>query len=468
MEHVEDKSTVELKSKELELDKEEEGCSTRSESSALCVSTIPDLPGSSTNSYGDQLQKGLSNRYVMALANQHVPCTKASSVTDVEKGSAAEESTKRDFKTSILASVSSSNDSEAINHKQKDMWQNFFRLAGGLRSRNFSGASVSEKQGGISLSSKEKKEMESVGIKELRPLMTKQKNKVLGGVSTRSADNCRTLTQSNQLPGGDDRSKALRSSSFTNFFRKQSRKDKAVECTDPEVHCRPHSASMTQYEKQLITLSAQNSGVLVGTKASQSLPPLADKCLVGPVASHGKITLRDWLSSGASELKKVERLRLFKLIVELVDLAHCEGIGLLDLRPSKFIFSSPDNIKYTGSSAPVGLLTMVNQGMTKKKPLEQDTHDQKDMLVKKQKLGKDMESMRHESQFFSAYCTVNETIGPKSELEPEMVQMEKKWYACPEELRGSGLLSSNIYNLGILLFEVGNILNYFAFQYSPL
>ncbi|XP_071937348.1 protein SUPPRESSOR OF PHYA-105 1 isoform X3 [Coffea arabica] len=454
MEHVEDKSTVEHKSKEPELDKEQEGCSTRSESSGLRVSTVSDLLGSSTNSDGDQLQKGLSNRYVMALGNQHVPRTKAYSVTDVGKGNAVEESTKRDFKTSILASVSSTNDCEAINHRQKDMWQNFFRLAGGIRSRNFSGASVSEKQGGISLSSKEKKEMESVGIKELKPLMTKQKNKVLGGVSTRSADNCRSHTQSNQQPGGDDRSKVLQSSSFTNFFRKQSREDKAVECTEPEVHYRPHSAAMTQYEKQLITLSAHNSGVLADTKASQSLPPLPDKYLVGPVASHGKITLRDWLSSGASEMKKVERLRLFKLIVELVDLAHCEGIGLLDLRPSKFIFASPDSIKYTGSSVPIGLMTMVNQAMTKKKPLEQDAYDQREMLVKKQKLGKDMESMRHESQIFSAYCTVNETIGPKSELEPEVVQMEKKWYACPEELHSSGLLSSNIYNLGILLFEL--------------
>lgn len=448
MEHAEDKSTAELKSKE------QEGCSTRSESPALCVSTISDLPGSSTNSYRDQLQKGLSNRYGMALANQHVPRTKAYSVTDVGKGKAVEVFTKREIKTSISASVSSSNDSEAINHRQKDMWQNFFRLAGGIRSRNFSGFSVFQKQGGISLSSKEEKEMESGGIKELKPLMTKQKNKVLGGVSISSADNCHTLNQSNQQPGVDDRSKVLSSSSFTNFFRKQSHKDKAVDCTDPEVHYRPHSAAMTQYGKQLTSLSTQNSGVLVDTKASQSLPSLPDKCLVGPVSSHGKITLRDWLSSGDSEMKKVERLHLFKLIVELVDLAHCEGIGLLDLRPSEFIFASPDSIKYTGSSAPVGLMTMVNQRMTKKKPLEQDMHDQRDMLVKKQKVGKDMESIRHESQFFSAYCTVNETIGPRSEMEPEIVQLEKKWYACSEERHSSGLLSSNIYNLGILLFEL--------------
>ena len=59
MEHVEDKATVEHKSKELDLEKEQEGCSHRSESSGLRESTVSDLLGSPTNPDGEQLHKGM-------------------------------------------------------------------------------------------------------------------------------------------------------------------------------------------------------------------------------------------------------------------------------------------------------------------------------------------------------------------------------------------------------------------------
>lgn len=444
MEHAEEKSISETKSKEeLELVKEQEGCSTKSESSALCASAISDLAGSS--SYRDKLQKGFSNRYGMPLGSEELKPLITNQNTEGLGG--------------VSASVSSSNETAGINHKQKGLWQNFFQLAGGIRSRDSSGVSVSQKKGGILISSKEDKGMESVGNEELKPLIAKQKNKGLGRGSAYLGDGCHTLTHSNRQPGSDDRSKVLRSSSFTNFFMKQSRKDKAVECANPEFHYELHSAVNTQFEKESSPLSVQNSDMLVGTKASKVQPSSPVLDLVGPVRSHGRITLREWLNSGASGIRKVERLYLFRLIVELVDLAHCDGIGLLDLRPSKFIFASPNSIKYTGSSTPVGFMTTVDQGLTKERAFERDMHDQRELLVKKQKIGKDMESIRHQSQFISKYFFVDEIT---ARSEPEIFQLEKKWYACPEELHGSGLLSSNIYNLGILLFEVGHLLKYFV------
>ncbi|KAL3517259.1 hypothetical protein ACH5RR_024161 [Cinchona calisaya] len=453
MKKVEEKSIVEPKSKELvEVVNEQESCH-RSESPALSViSTGSDLPGSSTNSYRDasKLQKGFSNRYGMFSGNQIAPSTKPYSVTDIGKRNVVGGFTRRDFKIPISASASSYNGSEGINYRQKGLWQNFFQLSGGARSRILSEVSGSQEKGWKQLSSEEEKKMETLGCEELKPLVTKQKNKGPGGVSTCLEDSGLKLTQNNQQPGGHDRLKVLCSSSFTNFFRKQSHKDKAVECKEPEVH----SAAVIQYEKQMTSLNVKDSDVLVEPKASRGQPSSHNIDLVGLVSSHGKITLREWLNSGTSDVKKVERLHLFRLIVDLVDLAHSKGIGLLELRPSKFIFASPNSVKYTGSSEPVGFMSIVNQAMTTKRPLEGDIHDQSELGVKKQKLGKDMEAIRHQSQFISAYCTINEAIGPRSQLEAEIVQLEKKWYACPEELHGSGLLSSNIYSLGILLFEL--------------
>ncbi|KAL7610173.1 hypothetical protein Lser_V15G13438 [Lactuca serriola] len=40
------------------------------------------------------------------------------------------------------------------------------------------------------------------------------------------------------------------------------------------------------------------------------------------------------------------------------------------------------------------------------------------------------------------------------ELHSVTIELEKKWYACLEELYGMESLSANIYNLGILLFEL--------------
>ncbi|KAF5953123.1 hypothetical protein HYC85_011067 [Camellia sinensis] len=62
------------------------------------------------------------------------------------------------------------------------------------------------------------------------------------------------------------------------------------------------------------------------------------------------ISLREWLKLGCHEINKVERLLLFRKIVQLVDSAHSQGIVLLDLRPSYFILLPSSRVNYVGSS----------------------------------------------------------------------------------------------------------------------
>lgn len=121
------------------------------------------------------------------------------------------------------------------------------------------------------------------------------------------------------------------------------------------------------------------------------------------------MNLRKWLKKHEHELNKAERLQMYKQVVQVVDMAHSQGNALLDLRLSTFvIFPSDHQIIYSGSIC----------------------------------------STQHSSTFSSV-----------------AVELEKKWYACPEERCRSNLLSANIYSLGILLFEASFFHSSFLYIY---
>ncbi|XP_051144590.1 protein SUPPRESSOR OF PHYA-105 1-like [Andrographis paniculata] len=128
-----------------------------------------------------------------------------------------------------------------------------------------------------------------------------------------------------------------------------------------------------------------------------------------PESNHFGITLRQWLAVKRSAASKMDKLRLFKQIVHTVDSLHCGGYALLELQPSAFVLSESGDVKY------IGLL--------------QDTESSKPC---KRRRGLDLSA---------------------SEDTAENSWLEKKWYACPEGMDASDLLSSNIYSLGLLLFE---------------
>jgi hypothetical protein len=51
----------------------------------------------------------------------------------------------------------------------------------------------------------------------------------------------------------------------------------------------------------------------------------------------------------------------------------------------------------------------------------------------------------------------------------ETIQLEEKWYSCPEVLNdGTNTFSSNVYRLGVLVFEVRKYLINFCYFHKPL
>ncbi|GJS50834.1 suppressor of PHYA-105 1-like protein isoform X1 [Tanacetum coccineum] len=136
------------------------------------------------------------------------------------------------------------------------------------------------------------------------------------------------------------------------------------------------------------------------------------------------MSLRKWLNCGFNEANKPERLQIYRQIVQVVDMAHSQGNALQDLRLSNFILFPSNEIIYFNSSAQHQVVNFMDQNYRK-----------------------------------------NIQPGPESYV---TVELEKNWYACPEELYGSDLLSANIYSLGILLFELLGSFIAFEMQYAVM
>jgi len=74
-----------------------------------------------------------------------------------------------------------------------------------------------------------------------------------------------------------------------------------------------------------------------------------DNVMSSVVCFNDGFNLRAWLKSESHKVKKSERLYIFKQILELVDFAHSRGFVLEDIKPSYFVLSPSNNIKYIGS-----------------------------------------------------------------------------------------------------------------------
>jgi len=151
--------------------------------------------------------------------------------------------------------------------------------------------------------------------------------------------------------------------------------------------------------------------------------------------------------------------------VELVDFEHSQGVALQDLRPSCFILLPSNNIKYTGASAIEEPVSIVNRDLINKRKFEQDAHAERILGGKQIKMSEGNEDEYFtagpkefgfgELQFQMNSCYLNKLVAAQQGSTSVIVQLEEKWYTSPEEFNKRGCtLSSNVYSLGILLFEV--------------
>ena len=221
-----------------------------------------------------------------------------------------------------------------------------------------------------------------------------------------------------------------------------------------------------------------------------------------PDSSHDGVNLREWLGAGCRKMNKVESLYIFRQIVNLVDISHSQGVVMQNLRPSCFMLLPSNRVAYLGS--PVRR-EMIENAVDKdvslanllsgKRSLEKGMLPSIGLSGKKQKFSETTNTFRQWPQFSSRYgfklgtanksginvtCAQdlgnnfneehnqnagfniqrnssipNVSYSSQQRLLSASDRLEEKWYTSPME-HGEGVctFSSNIYCVGVLLFEV--------------
>ncbi|AQK92295.1 Protein SUPPRESSOR OF PHYA-105 1 [Zea mays] len=223
--------------------------------------------------------------------------------------------------------------------------------------------------------------------------------------------------------------------------------------------------------------------------------------------SHSEGTsLRELIKPGRQTMSKFEKLHLFKQILDLVDNCHAQGFTLQHLRPSYFTILSSNQVKYIGSYTTQDLPTSIKQEFAREDLVSrkrafghridyQDSNGHGNLMLKHQKVGEQglvavrrlantfltdkirdnqiedndpgisrqenfSYTTREHFKFVESYgsnMSSAQHVSSSGTQQPafELRNIEESWYKSPEELsQFKGTPPSNIYSLGVLLFEL--------------
>jgi len=227
--------------------------------------------------------------------------------------------------------------------------------------------------------------------------------------------------------------------------------------------------------------------------------------------SHSEGTsLRELIKPGRQTMTKFEKMHLFKQILDLVDKCHAQGFTLQHLRPSYFTTLSSNQVKYIGSYTTQDLPTSIKQEVAREDLVNrkrafghridhQESNGHGNLMLKYQKVGEQGSvatrrpanmfwtdqicdnqnedanpgvsrqenfsyTARERFKFVEPYgsntsCAQHVSSSGNQQSAFELRNLEESWYKSPEELsQFKGTFPSNIYSLGVLLFEVYQIL----------
>ncbi|XP_022753264.1 protein SPA1-RELATED 3-like isoform X2 [Durio zibethinus] len=194
----------------------------------------------------------------------------------------------------------------------------------------------------------------------------------------------------------------------------------------------------------------------------------------------GDVSLREWLDKPERSVDVFECLHIFKQIVEIVNIAHAQGIVVHNVRPSCFAMSSFNHVSFiesassgSGSDSAEDALNRKNmevKDLSSTLPL--DMHQQRRLMNEDVQIPTNALSEASCMQSGSV-CARNALLEESEEnkiLDRNLEQvkerkqpfpmkqkllLETNWYTSPEEVAGSpSTFASDIYRLGVLLFEL--------------
>ncbi|XP_024156553.1 protein SPA1-RELATED 3 isoform X2 [Rosa chinensis] len=195
----------------------------------------------------------------------------------------------------------------------------------------------------------------------------------------------------------------------------------------------------------------------------------------------GDVSLRQWLDRPDRSVDAFECLHIFRQIVEIVNVAHSEGIVVHNVRPSCFVMSSFNHVSFiesascsdSGTDSPEDGL---NSPTLEAKNLTSALHQKRSNMARgnfqfmkapanalsdtgcmqSSSIYAARESLMQESE---EHRTRERSAQLEDKRQPfpmkQILLMESNWYTSPEEVAGGpSPCASDIYRLGVLLFEL--------------
>ncbi|XP_009784589.1 protein SPA1-RELATED 3-like isoform X2 [Nicotiana sylvestris] len=185
------------------------------------------------------------------------------------------------------------------------------------------------------------------------------------------------------------------------------------------------------------------------------------------------VSLRQWLDNPERAVDALECLHIFSQIVEIVNLAHSQGIVVHNARPSCFVISSSKRIAFIESAS----CSDSGSDSSEEDGLNSQTIELKDsssvLPHELDKLGRQSSQLEKictkASVKVSESCCLQSSSGHVVQTSKKRQEEEKKhtfpmkqillletnWYNSPEEIAGApSSCASDIYRLGVLLFEL--------------
>ncbi|KAK4714742.1 hypothetical protein R3W88_020649 [Solanum pinnatisectum] len=187
------------------------------------------------------------------------------------------------------------------------------------------------------------------------------------------------------------------------------------------------------------------------------------------------VSLRQWLDNPERAVDALECLHIFTQIVEIVNLAHSQGIVVHNARPSCFVMSSFKRIAFIESvSCSDSVSDSSDDGLNSQTVELKDSssvlpHESDELGSQSSQLEKISVKA---STGLSENCCLQSSSGDiiqtleasmnRQEEEKQhtfpmkqMLLMETNWYTSPEEIAGApSPCASDVYRLGVLLFEL--------------
>lgn len=148
-------------------------------------------------------------------------------------------------------------------------------------------------------------------------------------------------------------------------------------------------------------------------------------------AAEDEVSLRQWVDQPSRAVDLLQCLHIFRQIVDAVSAAHAQGVVVGGVRPSCFVMSSLDRVSFIESASC------------------SDSSEDDDVASGRSSLG-GVSSRLVASAEPSGVEDEKATFPMK-----KVLQMEAAWYTSPEEDAGkAATFASDVYRLGVLLFEV--------------